>query len=85
MGRIQNATATEESFSPRYAIELTPGGTGSIPPLTQSAGFGLVRPIFANVITVNTKTEDRFEENIKRAHALIESGRSIGKIVSAGF
>jgi hypothetical protein len=24
-------------------------------------------------------------ENIKRAHALIESGRSIGKIVLAGF
>ena len=41
LDRIQNATVTEQSFSPRYAIELTPGGAGSIPPLTRSVGYGL--------------------------------------------
>ena len=47
--RIQGARSTAQSFTPRYAIELTPSGPVSIPPTqrsstsTSSAGFGSLR------------------------------------------
>ncbi len=45
--RIQSARVTQQSFSPRYAVELIPGGIGSIPPLIRSAcaGYGFGTPI----------------------------------------
>ena len=42
--RIQDARTTNQTFTPRYAIELTPSGPVSIPPTQQSSpstgGFG---------------------------------------------
>ncbi|MAW86458.1 MAG: hypothetical protein CMJ42_08010 [Phyllobacteriaceae bacterium] len=45
--RIQGARTTNRSFTPRYAIELTPSGPVSIPPTerspSRSSGFGSLR------------------------------------------
>jgi predicted nucleotidyltransferase component of viral defense system len=42
--RIEGAEATQQSFSPRYTIELTPSGPVSAPPTSRrSSGLGLSR------------------------------------------
>ncbi len=56
LDRIERATATTQSFTPRYAVELTPSEVGPIPPVTgppglqrsiprRSSGFGLRRSL----------------------------------------
>ena len=38
--RIDSARTTNRTFTPRYAVELTPGGPVSLPPVVRSASLG---------------------------------------------
>jgi hypothetical protein len=64
--RIEGARSTVQTFTPRYAVELTPSGTLSIPSTTQNAAestFSVAPPRLSDPRTSGSRSKSVFAKS----------------------
>ena len=55
--RIEGARTTNQTFTPRYAIELTPAGPVTIPPTSRTTGAGAISSTFRSARPARTRSQ----------------------------